>query len=157
MLDIKFVRENSDIVKENIKKKFQDEKLPLVDEVITLDKEYREVKTKLDELRSERNKKSASIGSLMREGKREEAEGVKEEVSKINEEIAKDENFSVKAFCSWADQKGLLDCNNKGKNQKVVRVGNDTKRFYSIKIVQEADKQDDPEFKDSAQEEIPFD
>ena len=51
MLDIKFVRENSDIVKENIKKKFQDEKLPLVDEVITLDKEYREVKTKLDELK----------------------------------------------------------------------------------------------------------
>jgi seryl-tRNA synthetase len=74
MLDIKFVRENSDIVKENIKKKFQDEKLPLVDEVITLDKEYREIKTKLDELRNERNKKSASIGGLMRDGKRDEAE-----------------------------------------------------------------------------------
>ena len=93
MLDIKFVRENSDIVKENIKKKFQDEKLPLVDEVITLDKEYREIKTKLDELRSERNKKSTSIGALMREGKRDEAEEVKKEVSKINEEIAKDENL----------------------------------------------------------------
>ena len=92
MLDIKFVRENSDIVKENIKKKFQDEKLPLVDEVITLDEEYRKIKTKLDELRSERNKKSASIGTLMREGKKEEAEGVKQEVAKINEEIAKDEN-----------------------------------------------------------------
>jgi hypothetical protein len=78
-------------------------------------------------------------------------------IPSIMRKIAKDENFSVKAFCSWADQKGLLDCNNKGKNQKVVRVGNDTKRFYSIKIVQEADKQDDPEFKDSAQEEIPFD
>ena len=73
MLDIKFVRENSDVVKENIKKKFQDEKLPLVDEVITLDKEYREIKTKLDDLRSERNKKSTSIGALMREGKKEEA------------------------------------------------------------------------------------
>ena len=93
MLDIKFVRENSDIVKENIKKKFQDEKLPLVDEVIKLDKEYREIKTKLDELRSERNKKSTSIGGLMREGKKEEAEEVKKEVGKINEEIAKDENL----------------------------------------------------------------
>ena len=93
MLDIKFVRENSDIVKENIKKKFQDEKLPLVDEVITLDKEYRELKTKLDDLRSERNKKSASIGALMREGKKEEADDVKKEVSKINEEIAKDEGM----------------------------------------------------------------
>ncbi len=93
MLDIKFVRENSDKVKENIKKKFQDEKLPLVDEVITLDKEYREIKTKLDELRSERNKKSASIGTLMRDGKRDEAEEVKKEVAKINEEIAKDEGM----------------------------------------------------------------
>jgi len=93
MLDIKFVRENSDIVKENIKKKFQDEKLPLVDEVVKLDKEYREIKTKLDELRSERNKKSTSIGGLMREGKKEEAENVKKEVSKINEEIAKDEGL----------------------------------------------------------------
>ena len=92
MLDIKFLRENSDVVKENIKKKFQDEKLPLVDEVINLDKEYREIKTKLDELRGERNKKSSSIGLLMREGKREEAENIKKEVSEINEEIAKDES-----------------------------------------------------------------
>ena len=93
MLDIKFLRENSDVVKENIKKKFQDEKLPLVDEVIKLDKEYREIKTKLDELRNERNKKSTSIGGLMREGKRDEAEAVKAEVAKINEEIAKDEGL----------------------------------------------------------------
>ena len=91
MLDIKFVRENSELVKENIKKKFQDEKLPLVDEVITLDKEYREIKTRLDELRSERNKKSGSIGMLMKEKKVEEAEKVKEEVKKINEEISLDE------------------------------------------------------------------
>ena len=91
MLDIKFVRENSDLVKENIKKKFQDEKLPLVDEVINLDKEYREIKTKLDELRSERNKKSNSIGLLMKEKKIEEANAVKEEVKKINEEISLDE------------------------------------------------------------------
>ena len=91
MLDIKFVRENSDLVKENIKKKFQDEKISLVDEVINLDKEYREIKTKLDELRSERNKKSNSIGALMRDGKKEEANSVKEEVAKINEEISIDE------------------------------------------------------------------
>ena len=91
MLDIKFVRENSDLVKENIKKKFQDEKLPLVDEVISLDKEYREIKTNLDILRGERNKKSTSIGTLMREGKKEEAEEVKSEVAKINEEIAMSE------------------------------------------------------------------
>ena len=91
MLDIKFVRENSDLVKENIKKKFQDDKLPLVDEVILLDKEYREIKTRLDELRSERNKKSNSIGGLMREGKKEEANLVKEEVAKINKEIETDE------------------------------------------------------------------
>ena len=87
MLDIKFVRENSDLVKENIKKKFQDEKLPLVDKVIELDKEYREIKTRLDTLRSERNKKSSSIGALMREGKKEEAENIKKEVNEINEEI----------------------------------------------------------------------
>ncbi len=92
MLDIKFLRENSDIVKENIKKKFQDAKLPLVDEVINLDKEYREIKVKLDELRSERNKKSSSIGALMKDKKVDEANKVKEEVKKINEEIAKSEN-----------------------------------------------------------------
>ena len=86
MLDIKFVRENMDIVKENIKKKFQDEKLPLVDEVIALDKDYREIKTKLDTLRSERNKKSQSIGMLMREGKRDDAEKIREEFSNINKE-----------------------------------------------------------------------
>ena len=93
MLDIKFLRDNSDIVKENIKKKFQDEKIPLVDEVIKLDKEYREIKTKLDDLRSERNKKSSSIGALMRDGKRDEAEKIKEEVSNINKEIAASEGM----------------------------------------------------------------
>ena len=92
MLDIKFVRENPDIVKENIKKKFQDEKIELVDKVIALDKEYREIKTNLDVLRSERNKKSSSIGMLMREGKRDDAEKIKEEVSNINKEIEKSEN-----------------------------------------------------------------
>ena len=91
MLDIKFLRENSDIVKENIKKKFQDAKLPLVDEVISLDKEYREIKVKLDELRADRNKKSSMIGNFMREGKKEEAEEIKKEVAEINNSIAQSE------------------------------------------------------------------
>ena len=73
MLDIKFVRENPEKVKENIKKKFQDQKLELVDKVIKLDEEYRGVKVKADNLRKERNEISDNIGALMREGKKEEA------------------------------------------------------------------------------------
>ena len=95
MLDIKFLRENSELVKENIKKKFQDDKLPLVDEVIKLDLEYRSIKTSLDELRSKRNKISDQIGLLMREGKKEEGLKKKEEVAKINEEIKNNENNEV--------------------------------------------------------------
>ena len=91
MLDIKFLRENPEKVKENIKKKFQDEKLDLVDKVIVLDKEYREIKTKLDELRGKVNKSSQSIGALMREGKKEEAETVKKEIALYKEEIEKSE------------------------------------------------------------------
>ncbi|MBR5754556.1 MAG: serine--tRNA ligase [Erysipelotrichaceae bacterium] len=87
MLDIKLVRSNPDLVKENIKKKFQDEKLVLVDEVRKLDEEYRELRTKADELRSQRNTASKQIGALMGQGKKEEAEKVKEEVKKIGEEI----------------------------------------------------------------------
>ena len=82
MLDIKFVRENPEIVKENIKKKFQDEKLPLVDECIALDAELRKVQTEADELRAKRNKLSKEIGGLMAKGLKEEAEKVKAEVSK---------------------------------------------------------------------------
>ena len=74
MLDIKFVRENPDLVKENIKKKFQDQKLGLVDEVINLDKKYRELQLSGDTLRMERNSLSKEIGNLMREGKKDEAE-----------------------------------------------------------------------------------
>ena len=85
MLDIKFVRENADIVKENIKKKFQDEKLPLVDLVISLDEKIRTLKAKGDDLRKERNDTSGLIGSLMREKKIEEAEKKKARVKEINE------------------------------------------------------------------------
>ena len=88
IIDIKLLRENRDLVKENIKKKFQDEKLGLVDEVYEYDKTYRECKMKVDELRSKRNDLSASIGSLMRDGKKDEAEKIKLEVGNINNEIA---------------------------------------------------------------------
>ncbi len=82
MLDIRFVRENPDAVRENIKKKFQDAKLPLVDEVLALDKRNREIKSEVEALRAARNKASKQIGALMAQGKREEAEAVKAEVSK---------------------------------------------------------------------------
>ncbi len=81
MLDIKFLRENPDIVRENIKKKFQDSKLPLVDEVIELDKRNREIKTEVEALRANRNKASKQIGALMAQGKRDEAEEVKKAVA----------------------------------------------------------------------------
>ena len=82
MLDIKFLRENPDVVKQNIKNKFQDSKLPLVDEVIELDKRNREIKGEVEALRAEKNKISKMIGTLMKEGKREEAEEVKKQVER---------------------------------------------------------------------------
>ena len=87
MLDIKFVRENTDKVKENIKRKFQEHKLPLVDEVLVLDKEIRELKLEGDNLRGERNQVSNEIGLLMRDKKKEEAEAKKARVKEINERL----------------------------------------------------------------------
>ena len=81
MIDIKFLRENPEVVKENIKKKFQDSKLALVDEVIALDAESRKAKQEADDLRANRNKISKEIGALMAQGKREEAEAKKAEVA----------------------------------------------------------------------------
>ena len=81
MLDIKFVRENPETVKQNIRNKFQDEKLPLVDEVLALDKENREIKREVEALRANRNKISKQIGALMAQGKREEAEDAKRQVT----------------------------------------------------------------------------
>lgn len=89
MLDIKLIRENPELVKENIKKKFQDEKLVLVDEVKEFDEQYRALRTKADSLRGDRNKISKNIGLLMKEGKREEAEQAKKDVAGIGEEIAR--------------------------------------------------------------------
>ena len=88
MLDIKFVRENPDAVKENIKKKFQDDKLPLVDEVIELDAKLRAAKTRADELRAIRNKTSKEIGALMAQGKKDEAEGAKKKVTAFGDELS---------------------------------------------------------------------
>ena len=87
MIDIKLIRENRDLVKENIKKKFQDEKLPLVDEVYELDKRYRELKVKADNDRKDRNSISDNIGALMREGKKEEGLKLKDKVVLINKEL----------------------------------------------------------------------
>lgn len=89
MIDIKLIRENKELVKENIRKKFQDKKLPLVDEVYDLDIKCREAKLKGDELRALKNEKSSLIGTLMRDGKKDEAEKVKLEVKNYNEEITK--------------------------------------------------------------------
>ena len=81
MIDIKFLRENPDIVKENIKKKFQDKKLPLVDEVIALDKERRDIQAEADAIRAEKNQISKQIGALMAQGKKDEAEEIKKKVA----------------------------------------------------------------------------
>jgi len=91
MIDIKFLRENPEIVKENIRKKFQDHKLVLVDEVIKLDKESRELTVMQDELRSGRNAKSKEIGGLMAKGDKEGAEKLKKEVEEINQKLAENE------------------------------------------------------------------
>lgn len=87
MLDIKFIRENKELVKQNIKNKFQDQKLPLVDEVVELDEKIRSLKLEGDNLRGDRNSTSALIGQLMREGKREEANQTKQRVVEINEKL----------------------------------------------------------------------
>ena len=88
MIDIRFLRENPEAVKENIRKKFQEQKLPLVDEVIALDEESRKTQAEADQLRSDRNKISKSIGALMGQGKKEEAEAAKQEVAAINARLS---------------------------------------------------------------------
>ena len=87
MIDIKLIRENRDVVKENIKKKFQDEKLPLVDEIYEMDIKVREAQTKADNLKAEKNKMSGEIGKLMKDKKIDEANKVKEEIAKMADEI----------------------------------------------------------------------
>ena len=88
MLDIKFLRENPDVVKKNIQNKFQEEKLPLVDEVIKLDVEKRDAQKEADELRASRNRISKEIGALMAQGKKEEAEETKKKVAEFASRLA---------------------------------------------------------------------
>jgi len=99
MIDIRLIRENKELVKENIKRKFQEKKLPLVDEIYNLDIEYRDTKLKMDEARAEKNKLSGQIGALIRDKKIEEANIIKEKVSKMGNEIdeltKKEEELSI--------------------------------------------------------------
>ena len=95
MIDIKFLRENPDVVKENIKKKFQDHKLNLVDEVIDLDIKNRQAKLNGDNLRAERKSLSNQIGSLMKNGKKNEAEEIKSQVQEINNKLAENEKLEA--------------------------------------------------------------
>lgn len=95
MIDIKFLRKNPDVVKENIRKKFQDEKLSLVDQVIELDEQYRAVKLKSDNLRSNRNTISKKIGALMGQGKKDEAEECKAQVNELAHELEESEKAEV--------------------------------------------------------------
>ena len=96
MIDIKLIRENPDLVKENIKKKFQDQKLALVDEVLELDKKNREAKLNGDNLRSDRKKLSEQVGQLMKSGQKEEANNLREEVQKINAALEENEELEEK-------------------------------------------------------------
>ena len=104
MLDIKFIRENSELVKENIRKKFQDHKLPLVDEVIELDKKIRDLKIEGDNLRQLRNTKSSEIGLLMRDKQIEQANSIKEEVVKINDRLVVLEEEAAKLNSSLREK-----------------------------------------------------
>ena len=121
MIDIRLVRENKELVKENIKKKFQDHKLPLVDEVYDLDIQFREAKQEADQLRAEKNKKSAEIGLLMRDGKKDEAEKIKNEVAKTNDRIAeleeKEVNLEAEIKKRMMDIPNIMD--------KTVPIGKD--------------------------------
>lgn len=96
MIDIKLIRENPELVKENIKKKFQDHKLVLVDEVIELDKKNREAKLNGDNLRSERKRLSDEIGKLMKAGQKEEAGKIRQEVQSVNSAIEENEELEEK-------------------------------------------------------------
>ena len=96
MIDIKLIRENPDLVKENIKKKFQDQKLVLVDEILELDKKNREAKLNGDNLRSDRKKLSEQVGQLMKSGQKEEANKLREEVQKINAALEENEELEEK-------------------------------------------------------------
>ena len=132
MIDIKFLRENPDIVRENIKKKFQDAKLPLVDEVIELDAEKRATQQKADSLRASRNKLSKQIGALMGQGKKAEAEEVKAQVKAQSDELiaaeAKEKELDEKILKIMMTIPNIIDANvpvgkDDSENVEVERFG----------------------------------
>ena len=141
MIDIKFLRENPEIVKENIKKKFQDEKLPLVDEVIELDVKNREAKLNGDNLRSERKNLSSQIGELMKQGKKDEAEEIKAKVQEINQKL--EENEKLEKTYSEEIKKRMMKIPNimhpsvpigedDSKNVEIQKFGEPIVRDYEI-------------------------
>ena len=141
MLDIKFVRENKDKVKENIKKKFQDEKLPLVDEVIELDQKIRELKSTGDSLRQERNATSDEIGALFRDKKVDEANAKKQKVVEINEQLValeKEENeLSEQLKSKMMVIPNIIDdsvpiCKDESENVEIEKFGEPFVRDYEI-------------------------
>lgn len=141
MLDIKFVRENKELVKENIKKKFQDEKLVLVDEVVDLDEKCRKLKLEGDTLRAERNQISSEIGSLMRSGKKDEAEERKGRVTEINERLtvleADEEKLNAEIKKRMMVIPNIIDSSvpigeDDSKNVEVARFGKATVPNYEI-------------------------
>ena len=141
MLDIKFVWENKELVKENIKKKFQDEKLVLVDEVVDLDEKCRKLKLEGDTLRAERNQISSEIGSLMRSGKKDEAEERKGRVTEINERLtvleADEEKLNAEIKKRMMVIPNIIDSSvpigeDDSKNVEVARFGEATVPNYEI-------------------------
>ena len=141
MLDIKFLRENPDIVKENIKKKFQDHKLPLVDEVIELDAENRRAQQRANELRADRNRYSKEIGNLMRQGKKDEAEAMKKLVTDADTERealeAKEEELAKKIRAIMMQIPNIIDASvpigpDDSANVELARFGEPTVPSFDI-------------------------
>ena len=141
MLDIKFVRENPEIVKQNIRNKFQDKKLPLVDEVLELDKRNREIKQEVEALRAERNKLSKEIGGLMKQDKKEEAEEVKRQVAasadRINELSAEEAEVEEKLKTNMMVIPNIIDPSvpigkDDSENVEIERFGEPVVPDYEI-------------------------
>ena len=141
MIDIKFLRENPDVVRENIKKKFQDDKLPLVDEVIALDKRNREIKVEVEALRAQRNKASKEIGGLMAQGKREEAEVIKRRIAedggRIDELTSEEKDVTEKITSIMMRIPNIIDPSvpigkNDEENVEVERFGEPVVPDYEI-------------------------
>ena len=141
MIDIKLIRENKDLVKENIKKKFQEEKLILVDEIEKLDIEYRECKKRGDDLRALKNSKSSEIGTLMREGKKDKANIIKEEVSKYGNEITelekKEEELEKEIRTKMMNIPNIIDASvpigkDDSENVEIERFGEPIVPSYEI-------------------------